>query len=175
MKKLAGDIIISHKFIKNHNHMKYSSWDMEWGRESFLVILGYFLQFYPSNNRENENFKKKEKGFGDVIILHPCIKTHNHMMYASSDMKHDRHKFLSYWTIFCSFTPLLTPKIKILNKFKKTLRYYLIIHWYHKLRSYNVWFLRDKAQQTWIFVILGFFCPLTLLRTLKSYPTTSMS
>ena len=26
-------------------------------------------------------------------------------MYGSWDMEHDRHKFLSFWTIFCPFTP----------------------------------------------------------------------
>ena len=29
--------------------------------------------------------------------------------------------FLSFWTIFCPFTPLTTRKIKILKKWKKTL------------------------------------------------------
>ena len=29
-KKIAGDIIILHMCTKNHNHMTYSSWDMQW-------------------------------------------------------------------------------------------------------------------------------------------------
>ena len=32
--------------------------------------------------------------------------------------------FLSFWAIFCLFTLLLTPKIKIWKKYKKTWRYY---------------------------------------------------
>ena len=29
------------------------------------------------------------------------------------DVEHDRHNFLSFWTIFCPFTPLATRKIKL--------------------------------------------------------------
>ena len=39
-------------------------------------------------------------------------------MYAYSDMECDRHNFLSFLAIFCSFTPILTPKIKIWKKCK---------------------------------------------------------
>ena len=39
---------------------------------------------------------------------------------------------------------------------------------YHKSRSYDVWFLGFKVQRTKFFVILGYYCPLTLLRTQKS-------
>ena len=35
------------------------------------------------------------------------------------DMKHDRQNFLSFWAIFCTFTPLTTQKIKILKIWKK--------------------------------------------------------
>ena len=35
----------------------------------------------------------------------------------------------------------------------------LYIHVYHKWRSYDIWFLKYKVQQTEIFVILGHFLP----------------
>ena len=38
---------------------------------------------------------------------------------GSWDMERDRHNFLSFWTIFCPFTPLTTQKTKILKKWKK--------------------------------------------------------
>ena len=98
-----------------------------------------------------------KKASWDVTTLHMCTKNHNHMMYASWDMEYDRHNFLSFWALFCPFTPLLTPKIKIWNILKKNWRYYPITHVYHKWRSYDVWFLRYKAQQ--FFVILGYFLP----------------
>ena len=72
--------------------------------------------------------------------------------------------------IFCCFGPfcatLLTPKIKLWNKFLKTWKYYPITHVYHKRRSYDVWFLRYKAWH----IFLSFwviFCSLTLLTTWK--------
>ena len=58
---------------------------------------------------------------GDIIILHMCTINDNHMIYGSRDMEHDRQNFLSFWTIFCPFTPLTTQKIKILKKWKKHL------------------------------------------------------
>ena len=38
MKKFAGDIII-HMCTKNHNHMIYGSWNMEWDRQIFLFLF----------------------------------------------------------------------------------------------------------------------------------------
>ena len=43
----------------------------------------------------------------------------------------------------------------------------LYIYVYHKWRSYNIWFLKYKVQQTGIFLILGHFCPFSTLTTQK--------
>ena len=52
-------------------------------------------------------------------------------------------------------------KIKILKKMKKMPGdiILLYIHVYHKCRSYDIWFLKYKVQQTETFVILGHFLP----------------
>ena len=47
----------------------------------------------------------------------------------------------------------------ILKNWKKSWRYYLFTHVNHKWRSYDVWFLEYKGQQTKFFVILGHFLP----------------
>ena len=105
-----------------------------------------------------------KKFAGDIIILHMCTKNHNYMMYGSST-EWNRQHFLSFWTIFCPFTPhpLMIPKIKILKKNEKieknALRYYPFIYVYHKCKSYDIWFLKYKVQQTEIVVILGHFLP----------------
>ena len=79
------------------------------------------------------------------------------------------HNFLSFQVIYCSFTPLLTWKIKIWKNVKNTLRYYPFTYVHHKSRSYNVWFLIYKVERTKFFVILDHFvCPLTLLTTQKT-------
>ena len=86
--------------------MMYGSWDMEHDRQNF----------YPPNNPENQNFEKMKKILGDIIILHMCTINENHMMYGSWDKECHRQNLFSFWTIFCSFTPLTTQKIKIFKK-----------------------------------------------------------
>ena len=50
-----------------------------------------------------------------------CTTYSNRIMYGSWDMESDGHNFLSFWTIFCFFTPLKSRKIKILKKRNKLL------------------------------------------------------
>ena len=52
--------------------------------------MGHFLPFYPPNNPKNQKFTKMKKAPGDIIILHRCTKNHDHMLYCSWDMVHDR-------------------------------------------------------------------------------------
>ena len=92
----------------------------EW--TEFLVILDqFFLSFNPPNNLKNQNFEKMKKTPRDIIILHMCTTNDNHMMFGSSDIECDGQNFLSFWTVFCHFTPLTTQKIKILKYLKKDL------------------------------------------------------
>ena len=54
-----------------------------------------------------------------IIILHKSTKNHDHMQYCSWDMADNRYNgYFSFWAIFCSFT---AQKIKISQKWKKTL------------------------------------------------------
>ena len=93
--------------------MIYSSWDIEQNILK-LVILGYLLPFYPHKTPKIKILENK-KFAGDIMILHICTKSHNHMMYSSWDTEWDRHNFLSIWAIFCPFSPLKTWKIKMNN------------------------------------------------------------
>ena len=54
----------------------------------------------------------------DNIILHMCTINDNHMIYGSWDMECDGQNFLSFWTIFYTFTTLTTQKIKISKKWR---------------------------------------------------------
>ena len=102
VKRVSGDVIILHKWTIDDNHMMYGSWDEVQQTECF-VILGHFLPFYFHNNPENQNFEKVKKASGDVIILHICITSENHM-YCSWDMKCDRQNLCN--RLFCHFGPL---------------------------------------------------------------------
>ena len=53
--------MILHMFTKNHNHLMYGSWEMEWD-EQFFIIVGHVLPFHPRSNSENQNFEKMKKG-----------------------------------------------------------------------------------------------------------------
>ena len=106
-----------------HKWQSYDLCFLRYGvqQTEFFAILDRFLPFYPSNNQKIQNFEKMKKIPGAVIILHSCIINDNHMMYGSWDIKRDGQNFLLFWTMFCSFTPLTTWKIKILKKWKKRL------------------------------------------------------
>ena len=93
----------------------------------FFKILGHFLPFYrppppphPTNDSKKSNFwTKMIKMSRDLILLyiHYAINGH-HMIHGSWNVRCDWQKFLSFWVIFYSFSPLTTRKIKIL-KLKK--------------------------------------------------------
>ena len=110
LKKIAGDIIILHKYTKNHSHVRHSSWYTEWDRQNYLSFWATFCPFYTLSTQKNQNFKKMKIASGDVIILHICTKNHNHMMYASWDMEWDTQFFVILGH-FCPFTPLLFLKL----------------------------------------------------------------
>ena len=63
------------------------------------------------------------------------------------------YNFLSFWTVFCPFTPYGPRKSKFLKYKKKTTRKYHLTNVYHKWQLYDVLFLRYGVQRTEIFVI----------------------
>ena len=92
---------------------------------------------------------------GDIFLL--SIHVYNKWRWRSNDIwfwniRCYRQKLLSFWVIFCPFSPLTNRKIKIL-KLKKT------YDKWHKWQSYDVWFLRYEAWLTKFFVILNSFLP----------------
>ena len=135
--------------------MIYSSSDIQQNIMK-LVILGHFLPFYPNKNPKNQKFEKWKNLLeissfykcGPKIII-PEIQTN--------------FVILGHFLLFY-LPPLMIPNIKILKKKKKMAwditRLY--VHVYHKWRSYDIWFLKYKMQQTKFFDILGHFLPFYL-------------
>ena len=75
--------------------------------------------------------------------------------------------FCQFGHFFCSFTPLLTEKIKILKKLKNT-GDIIILHVYHKWQSYDVWYLRYGMRRTNFFDSWGgILCSFPSLATRK--------
>ena len=97
--------------------------------ERIFCHFGQFLAHLPPKNLENQNFEKLKKIPGDIIMLNRCTKNHDHMLYCSRDMAHDRcNSYFSFWAIFYPFTPLTARKMKISKKWKKVLGDVIILH-----------------------------------------------
>ena len=128
MKKKPGDITILRMCTKNDNHMMYGSWHIERNGQNFLSFWTISFLFTPLTTWKIKIFKKFKKAPGDIIILHLCTISDNHIIYGSWDMERDGRNFLSFWTIFFLFTPLTTWEIKILKKSKKTPGDIIILH-----------------------------------------------
>ena len=88
-------------------------------------------------------------------------------------MKCNRQNVLSFWAIFCHFTPLTTQKIKILKKKKKRKKHLeissfftsvpkIMIMWY---TVPQIWRLTDVIVIFWFWAI---FCPFTSLTAQKN-------
>ena len=95
-----------------HKWMSYDVWFLRYKAQWTEL----FCHFDPSNNPKNQNFEKMKKRTAYIIILHLCTTNDDYMMYGSSDIKCNRHNFLSFWAMFCSFTP--PTNWKFLKKWK---------------------------------------------------------
>ena len=85
-----------------------------------LVILGYFLPFYPPKNSINQNFEKM-KNFTGKTFTHVYQKNYNHVQFLRYRVRQ---------TISChfgSFCALLTKFWKMKNE-KNAWRYYPFIN-----------------------------------------------
>ena len=105
----------------NEDHMLYGSSNVRCVRQKFSSFWTIFCPFSPLTTWKITilTFYKTP---GDMIILHICTINDNHMMYGFWDMEHNRHNFLSFWTVFCPFTPHIDPENKIFEKIKEHLK-----------------------------------------------------
>ena len=95
-----------------------------------------------------------------------CTINEDQIIYGSWNIRCDRHKFLSFCTIFCPFRPLMTWKIKIL-KLKKTTGD-IILHMCNindNHMMYDSWDMEHDEQNFMLF--WTFFCPFTSLKARK--------
>ena len=113
MRNPSGDIITLNVCTINNNHIMYGSWDMDPVTGRFFGHFGLFFALLSPpdpHNSKKQNFEKMKKLAGDIIILHMCTINNNHLMYGSWDIERVGQNFLSFWTIFCPFTPPNNPK-----------------------------------------------------------------
>ena len=103
----------------HHKWQSYDVWFLRYGawQTRFFVILDDFLPFYLPYNQKIQNFEKIKKHL-EILSLYKSIND-NHMMYGSWDMEHDRHNFLSFWTVVLPFCPPMDPENQNLKKMEK--------------------------------------------------------
>ena len=156
-----------------HVYQKSQSYDVQFPRfgvrqTEFFVILGHFLLFYHSQPPKNQNFEKKWEIFLEILSFYTymCTINEDHMIYGSWNIRCNRQKFLSFWAIFCPFSPLTTWKIKILKLKKTTTGDIIILHICTKNDNhmmYGSWDMERDRQNFLSFWTI--FCPFTSLST----------
>ena len=145
MKKFVGDITILHTCTKNHNHMRYSSWDTNWDR--IFCHFGPFFAFLtlcPPTTHKTKLKKIMKKTSRDVIILNLRNKK-----TRSYDVCLFSYRVFAQ-TIFCHFRPVFAflphywlQKLKFGKNIKKTLDILLqicAINQDHMFRSWDMKF-----------------------------------
>ena len=124
-----------------HKLQSYAIWFLRYARQVFLLSRAIFCPFTPLTASKTKNFKKMKKTPGDIIILHKCTKTHDHMLYWFWDIACDGYNcYFSFWANFCPFTSLTVQKMKI--KKKNTWRYHHFTQVYQKSWLYAILFSR---------------------------------
>ena len=89
-------------------------------RCNYSSFWAIFCSFSNLTARKIKIKKKVKKTPEEIIILYKCNKNHHHMVYCSLDMVRDRcNCYLSFWAIFCPFTPLKAKKNQDFYKMKK--------------------------------------------------------
>ena len=120
--KMPGDISLLHMCTINEDHMIYASWNIRHDRQTFSSIWAILCLFTPLTIQKIKILKK----YREELSFYTCILNYNHMMYGSWAMECEGQTFLSFWTIFCSFTN--NPKNENFEKMKKTPGDIIILH-----------------------------------------------
>ena len=96
----------------HHKSRSYDVWFLRYKvqRTKFFVILGHFLPFDPPNPNNCQ-----------ILSFYTCVPQTTITWCMVPEISSTTDNFLSFWAIFCPFTPVIIQKIKILKKIKKCL------------------------------------------------------
>ena len=96
LEKSPGDIVILQKCTKNHDRRLYCSCDMVC--PGCICYFSFWAIFYPFNSKVSKKLKNSSR----YHHFNKCTKIHDHMLYCSWDMVHDRcNCYVSLWANFC--------------------------------------------------------------------------
>ena len=122
-------------------------------RDTFLVILHYFLPYYAPNKLKNQNFEKMKKALKKKCTWKNC----NHFTNVYQKLQSCDACFLRYevWHFWVIQQPRKLKLCKNKNKKPRDITFLQMCKW----RSYDVCFLRQKVQLRKILAIFGHFTP----------------
>ena len=130
-----------HKDTKNHYHMRYSSWDTEWNRHFWPFFIFTPKQFGKPKFWDNGKSLWRCHHFTNVFQKWRlwCM-LHGYGVWQTV--------FLSFWAIFCTFTPLRICKTKFWKNEKNACRCYDFTYVYHKWHHimYGSWDIKHNGQ-----------------------------
>ena len=139
-----------------HKWRSYDVWFLRYKVwQTVFCHLDHFLPFDSANNPKNQNFEKMKKNL-ELLSFYTWVPqtTSNEICFLRYGVQ--QTIFLSFWAI----TLLMTQKLKFAKNIKKSWRYHLFTHVYHKLGSYDGLFLRYKVRCNRVFFHFGpFFAP----------------
>ena len=115
----------------------YASWDMKHDRQVFCHFGSFFTLYWPQKSK----FGKNEEN-AQIYYYH---LTHLYHKWKSYDVCFFRYgmqqtEFLSFWAIFCLFTPLDNPKNQNFSNTKKAPEDIMILHKCTKNHDYLLYF-----------------------------------
>ena len=145
----------------NEDYMIYDSWNIRCNRQKFSSFWANFFPFSPLTTWKIK-ISTLKKTPADNIILHRCNINNNHMVYGSWDTKGDRQIFLSFWTVFCLFTPLTNQKKSKFWKSEKTPGDIITLHLFtinNNQMTYGSWDMECEGYNFLSFWTV--FCPFT--------------
>ena len=113
-KKMSGEIIILQMYTINHNHMMYSSWDMERDRQNFLSFWTGFCPFIPQRSKKSKFWKNEKKPL-EISLLYTRLPKITIIRYTVPEILHVTDVFLFF--ILGYFLPFYPPNGPKKSKF----------------------------------------------------------
>ena len=135
-------------------------------RDKFFHFGSFFTLYWPQKSKFGKNEENAQ--------IHYYHLTHLYHKWKSYDVCSFRYgmqqmQFLSFWAIFCLFTPLTIQKIKIFQIQTSTWRFHDFTQVYQKPWLFALLFLTCGMWGMWLlFFILGYFLPFYMLYSSKN-------
>ena len=101
---------------------------------TYVIVISHFGLFFAllPNSPKNQDFEKWKKHL-EISLFYICVPKIMIRWCMVPEIRCEGCNYFSFWAIFCLFTPLTAPKIKILKKWKKHLEISSFYIWVPKI------------------------------------------